>query len=295
VTLPEWEEGAVSDPLLGKLAMAREEGIRYCDESDRLRREADSLSGRLTLLREQLSGVDEDAVRRAFTENMQTVEGRIASGMDAQKLQTAKNQLEEYKEQLREAEGQYHAMETALAAKRAVSVSPTALADEISQLDERIEELTLQHEAYCLAMETMERASDRMRAGVLPKVVAQACASANRISGGKFEAIGIDQGLDMTFTRDGHTRGVEYLSEGTKDVAYISLRRALTGALFGDVRPPLIYDESFARVDEGRLRRVLTMLSSQTEEGMQSIVLTCRRLEAEIAGESGGANLIRLS
>ena len=90
------------------------------------------------------------------------------------------------------------------------------------------------------------------------------------------------------------TREVEYLSEGTKDIAYISLRRALSGALFGDTQPPLIYDESFARVDETRLSRVLKMLNATGKDGSQSILLTCRRLEAELAETCGGANVIRL-
>ena len=98
----------------------------------------------------------------------------------------------------------------------------------------------------------------------------------------------------MSFTRDGRTRGIEYLSEGTKDLAYISLRRALTQALFVRDCPPLIYDESFARVDEKRLSRILDMLSGVDGEDSQSIVLSCRRLEAELAMESGGASVIRL-
>ena len=185
-------------------------------------------------------------------------------------------------------------METRVVASRAGSASPGELAGRLAELDEQIETLTMRHEAYCLAMETLQRASDTMRAGVLPKVVAQACASANRISGGAFEAIGVDHGLAMTFTRNGMTREVEYLSEGTKDIAYISLRRALSGALFGDTQPPLIYDESFARVDETRLARVLRMLNASGGDGAQSIMLTCRRLEAELAENNGGANVIRL-
>ena len=93
---------------------------------------------------------------------------------------------------------------------------------------------------------------------------------------------------------DGQTREVEYLSEGTKDLSYISLRRALTGVLFGGAYPPLIYDESFSRLDETRLRRVLTLLSSREGSCHQSILLTCHKTEAAIAAEVGFANLIRL-
>lgn len=281
---------AVGEALVRSIKQAED----ICAEREEMQRSIDTLSGRLSVLREQLEGENEEEIRRIFAENLRTPEGKIASGLDAARLEEAKRALAELQNTLREEEARYHALETKVAASRAVSVSPVELAGRLARLDEQIETLTMRHEAYCLAMETLQRASDTMRAGVLPKVVAQACASANRISGGAFEAIGVDHGLSMTFTRNGMTREVEYLSEGTKDIAYISLRRALSGALFGETQPPLIYDESFARVDETRLSRVLRMLNATGGDGAQSILLTCRRLEAELAETAGGANVIRL-
>lgn len=276
------------------LTKARDAAASHCDAADALRRETDAFSGRLSVLQEQLAGEDEAAVRAAFQENMQTVEGRIASGIDAPRLEAARRQLENFKVSYEEALGRMHQLETGLAAARAVTVSPTEITQRISEMDAEIEELTRRHDAYCLAMDTLKNAADAMRASVLPKVVTEACASVNRLSGGAFDAVGVDQELSMTFTRGGQTRDVEFLSEGTKDMAYISLRRALTGVLFGGTRPPLIYDESFARVDENRLSRVLSLLSSPEDGTTQSILLTCRKLEADIADRMGGAHIIKL-
>ena len=279
---------------LASLDAAMAEATRICNETDAMQREADTLAGRLSLLEEQLRGQDETAIRRAFAENIRTVEGRIASTLDTARLDAARKELQTMQEERRASVERHHKLDTHLAASRAVQTSPTILAEEISRLDAQIEEMTEEHEACCLAIETMERASASMRAGILPQIVQQACASANRISDGRFEAIGIDHSLSMSFTRGGQTRGVEYLSEGTKDLAYISLRRALSRALFGKSCPPLIYDESFARVDEKRLGRILEMLNAPGADDTQSIVLSCRRLEAELASENGGAAVIRL-
>ena len=293
-TPDETDEDAYAAAATEALVQSAKAAEDICAEREEMQRAIDKLSGRLSVLQEQLQGENEEEIRRVFAENLCTPEGKIASGLDAARLEEAKQFLTELQNTLREEEEKHHNLETRVAASRAVSVSPVELAGRLSQLDEQINSLTMRHEAYCLAMETLQRASDTMRAGVLPKVVAQACASANRISGGAFEAIGVDHGLSMTFTRNGMTREVEYLSEGTKDIAYISLRRALSGALFGDTQPPLIYDESFARVDETRLSRVLKMLNATGKDGSQSILLTCRRLEAELAETCGGANVIRL-
>lgn len=276
------------------LAAAISNATARCDAADTLRREADAFSGRLAVLQEQLAGEDEAAVRAAFQQNMQTVEGRIASGIDAPRLEAARRQLENFKVSYEEALGRMHQLETGLAAARAVTVSPTEITAKIAEMDAEIKELTRRHDAYCMAIDTLKDAADAMRASVLPRVVTEACATVNRLSGGAFDAVGVDQQLSMTFTRGGQTRDVEFLSEGTKDVAYISLRRALTGVLFGGTRPPLIYDESFARVDENRLSRVLSLLSSPDGGTSQSILLTCRKLEADIADRMGGAHVVKL-
>ncbi|MBR2848070.1 MAG: AAA family ATPase [Clostridia bacterium] len=291
------EDEVDEDFITGALAaivVAREIGLRLSEQTEELRRETDTYYGRLCFLREHLQKEDEAAIREAFNRNMNTVEGRIASGIDAPRLEAAKEELEKLKEAFLEAGDRMHRLETGIAAARAVTVSPAEIADKISALDTEIEELSKRHEAYCLAIDTLKAASDSMRASVLPKIVSEACASVNRIAGGTFEAIGVDETLSMSFTRGGQTREVEYLSEGTKDLSYISLRRALTGVLFGGTYPPLIYDESFSRLDEARLRRVLALLSAKDGASHQSILLTCHKIEAEIAAEAGGANLIRL-
>lgn len=254
-----------------------------CEEREAFRRESDQLGGRLSLLEEQLAGEDETEIRRIFAENMNTVEGRIGSGMDAPRLHAAREELESEKNALHDAESRCHQLETRLAVSRAGNDSPAELRAKIDSLDEEIARLSERHEAYCLAIDTLNQASDHMRASVLPNVIRAAGESVNRISGNAFEAVGVDRGLDMTFTRDHNTHDAAYLSEGTKDIAYISLRRALSTVLFGGRIPPLVYDESFARIDEVRLARILELLSAEGEKGAQSIILSCRKLEAELA------------
>ncbi len=293
-TEPEAEEAFITGALAA-IVIAQDEAERHCAALDALRSEADALRGRLSVLEEQLSGEDEATVREAFAKNMQTTEGRIASGIDAPRLEAARAELERLKRAYADAQQEMHRLNASIAAARAVTVSPAQIADKISSLDTEIEELTKRHEAYCLAIDMLKGASESMRASVLPRVVSEACASANRFAGGSFDAIGVDEALSMNFTRGGQTREVEYLSEGTKDIAYVSLRRALTGVLFDSVRPPLIYDESFARVDETRLGRILALLASSEEHASQSILLSCHKREANIAEKLGNVNIVYLS
>ncbi len=288
-------EATLTADALAALAAAVEKTQMQCAAVDALRREADALRGRLSVLEEQLIGEDETTVRESFAKNMQTAEGRIASGIDQPRLEQARAVLEKTKEEHAAAQKRLHSLETGIAAARAVAESPEEIRRRIAVLDEEIEELAKRHEAYCLTIDMLKSASESMRAGVLPRIVREACASANRFAGGSFDAIGVDESLSMNFTRGGQTREVEYLSEGTKDIAYISLRRALTGVLFNGVHPPLIYDESFAHVDETRLERILALLAAGEGNGAQSLLLSCHKREAAIAEKIGNVNIIRLA
>jgi len=100
-------------------------------------------------------------------------------------------------------------------------------------------------------------------------------------SGGKYKSIAVASGLSLSY--DAGTgaltrHGIEFMSAGTQDIAYISLRLALVNLLFRKGNPPLIFDESFARLDEGRLRNVLRLLE-KAAEGTQIIILTAQPRE----------------
>jgi uncharacterized protein YhaN len=60
--------------------------------------------------------------------------------------------------------------------------------------------------------------------------------------------------------------------------------------LFAGDPPPAVFDESFARIDARRLKKILTVLAS--DDANQSIVFTCRTLEGESAPQA--ANCIKL-
>ena len=192
---------------------------------------------------------------------------------------------------MREAEQQYHEKKTAFAVSQARGDDADDLRAEIARMDHQISALSDRHAACCLAIETLTQASEAMRASVLPNVIREAGENVNRISSGAFDGIGVEHDLTVNFTRGTQTKNAEYLSAGTKDIAYISLRRAMSTVLFGGECPPLIYDESLSRIDETRLARILHMLREAGKDGAQSIVLSCRSAEQRMAD---GAHLIRM-
>ena len=97
----------------------------------------------------------------------------------------------------------------------------------------------------------------------------------------------MSDGLEMTYTfeEDGtyHTKSIDYVSSGTKDVAYVSLRLALA-EMFSRTgqRLPVVFDEAFARLDDDRLTRMLGIAEAYAKDGGQAVILTSHKREGNI-------------
>ena len=183
-------------------------------------------------------------------------------------------------------------LEKKLGALCAVAVSPSDIAEKINTIDAELNELTAKYSGIALAIETITKAGENLRASLLPRIVGEAGALLGAFTGGKYTGIGVDRNFQMSYSPAGYTRESDYMSAGTRDAAYLSLRSALMKVLFHKDTPMAIYDESFARIDESRLARLLAILSAAGEEGMQSLVFTCRSIEGHASGE--GVPVIKL-
>ena len=72
-------------------------------------------------------------------------------------------------------------------------------------------------------------------------------------------------------------RDAGFLSAGTLDAAYISLRIALCRFLYKE-NPTLIFDDAFANMDDERLRNALDFLVELSED-FQIVILSCHDRE----------------
>ena len=103
-------------------------------------------------------------------------------------------------------------------------------------------------------------------------------------TGGKYGELGVSDSFDITYSGEGMTHPADTLSSGTQDMAYVSLRLALVKLLFPD-KTTVFFDDTFARVDNGRLIRVMKTLSTLEN---QCVLFTCRDREGKCAEIFGG-------
>ena len=134
-------------------------------------------------------------------------------------------------------------------------------------------------------MKSIESASENLRAEISPRLGEYATAMMGVMTDKKYTDFDVSDGLAVTFTApDGEQKSVDFLSGGTRDLAYIAVRLALVDMLYTE-RPPLVFDESFAHQDNVRAKAMMKALVKLANEGSQSFIFTCRNREGMLATE----------
>lgn len=187
-----------------------------------------------------------------------------------------------------------HQIEVELSALRAVSTDPTAIAEEIAVLDGEIEALTRKWSAYMLAIETLNTASGKLREGISPKLAKNAGKLFSAMTNGKYDTVGVDTDFGLSFSDGAMMHEASFLSAGTGDLAYICLRMALIELLYKRSVPPFLFDESFSRMDDERMAKVLMLISKYAQKDYQSILFTCHSREKNIMQEIGNYHTLSI-
>jgi uncharacterized protein YhaN len=111
---------------------------------------------------------------------------------------------------------------------------------------------------------------------------------------GKYESIGLDTDFELSFSDGTMMRDAACLSAGTSDLAYICLRMALIELLYKRSVPPFLFDESFARMDDSRMEKVLTLIHKYAQRSYQSILFTCHSREKTAMQTIGAHQIVTL-
>ena len=162
---------------------------------------------------------------------------------------------------------------------------PSQYYSRINALAERREDMQQKHKAYFIALRAISNATENLRAEISPRLGEFATQIMEIMTDRKYSSFSVSDGLEVTFSgADGEGRSIDFLSGGTRDMAYIAVRAALIDMLYGE-KPPICFDESFAHQDNVRARAMMKAINYLAGEGYQSFVFTCRGREAALATE----------
>ena len=189
-----------------------------------------------------------------------------------------------------------YSVENELSMLKGRSGDPGEYYSRISSIAERRSELQDKHKAYYIAYKAIEGASDSLRAEMSPRLGEYATRMMEIMTDKKYTAFDVSDGIAVSFEApDGKERSVDFLSGGTRDLAYIAVRAALIDMLYRE-KPPVCFDESFAHQDNLRAKAMMRAVAKLADEGCQSFIFTCRAREGALASELvSGAGVFKLS
>ncbi len=268
----------LSDNVFDVLERARAAAKETADLRRGLTSGLEGAKGRLSAILEDIGDEERGEAARAEREALAAAHADRVMAMsrdDYNRAVRERDFAESTAKALKEREG---AIEKELAALSAAGKTPSEIAGRITVIDRETSELTKRHAALVEALAALERAGGKMRADVMPAVTERAAGIMERVTRGKYGTLSSDEGFDLTVRAGGERRSVDFLSDGTQDVSYVSFRAALVGVLYGGEVPPMIFDECFARLDDARLSEMMKVLKDG--DMPQSVVFTCRPEEA---------------
>ena len=175
-------------------------------------------------------------------------------------------------------------LKSEIAALGASVTDPADVADELFRLEKELSEARKRLDAIELAIEMMDKAANDIRGNAFPSISGRAGELFSKFTGGKYRSLFFDKDFAVRVLgeKDTETRNVGFLSSGAIDTAYIALRVALAEYLCKD-KPTLVFDDSFAKIDDERLGNILNVLATLSSE-YQIVILTCHKREETILG-----------
>lgn len=127
------------------------------------------------------------------------------------------------------------------------------------------------------AKEALSKAFEQLQMDYSPKLNSEACKILKYITGGKYIGFMVDENYQITVRDDNNALLTsEYLSSGTFDQIYFSLRMALV-ELIGE-NMPVILDDAFTLYDDERLKKAVEYLDTIDN---QVILFSCQSREWE--------------
>ena len=171
--------------------------------------------------------------------------------------------------------------EVALAA---TAQDPSAQEGELSSLRTEYRLAKRRLTALEMALSAMEEATRTLGEGLVPQICERASEHLSALTGGAYQKIYAGADLAVSLDSDKGPLPLSHFSAGCRDAAHLSLRLGLLDTLSGE-RLPLLFDEAFSRLDDGRARGLLQLLLEYCHAGGQCLLFTCHSREGNFLAD----------
>lgn len=303
-SIKELLKGADEYALLKVKAKAVEDRLtslnrRYSDEAANNRRLSDSVGSRVNEFMPESKDGYSESIRKIYSAASEigsckaewmhaaNIYKKLSENVDVEELAELAARAVEPKRPRKEAERELAFAQSRLRALNeavtelekqcaylnAQSESPAVISGSLEVAERKLDEANLQYRALSLAMEVLEDSCNFMKSTVSPKLAELTGEYLDIASGGKYSSVGLTANLEMSYDDNGMEHNTDYLSDGARDTAYLSMRFALTELIYDNERPFMLLDDSFCHLDDVRLRQMLHLIANLSET--QQIFLLC--------------------
>jgi len=196
--------------------------------------------------------------------------------------------LKQYKDEAVSLDQRISELDRTIAAKSAQAKEKYRHQPNVSQLDESLEALGVsleqyrqEYEALQLAQEVLTEAFAEMQRSFGPLVNESTARIFSRLTQGKYRQVRVNRDFDIAVEEPNHNslREWGYLSGGTVDQVYLSLRLAIADLITKNQEPlPLFLDDVFTQYDDDRAHQGLEFLqeyATEKDRPNQVVLFTC--------------------
>lgn len=163
---------------------------------------------------------------------------------------------------------------------------PMALGSEHAQLLEQRDALERQYSAIALAIETLGRADSELQSRFSPQLAQKAADYMDYLTDGRYDELVLARDLSAKARSadDPTPRDTAYLSAGTADLLYLSVRLALCELTCPADDPcPLVLDDTLVNFDDARAKRARALFR-EIAQHRQVILFTCHERDCPAQG-----------
>lgn len=163
---------------------------------------------------------------------------------------------------------------------------PMALKSEHAQLLEQRAALERQYAAIALAIETLGRADSELQSRFSPQLAQKAADYMDYLTDGRYDELVLARDLSAKARSadDPTPRDTAYLSAGTADLLYLSVRLALCELTCPADDPcPLVLDDTLVNFDDARAKRARALFR-EIAQHRQVILFTCHERDCPAQG-----------
>lgn len=170
------------------------------------------------------------------------------------------------------------------------AVDPENIQREIAELSAKLEDQKKFFDAASLAAEVLKDSYAEVHSGYGSALEKRTLEIFSQLTGGRYSSMNVSDTMQLETEATGSfgTRSIEYLSSGTVDQAYLSLRLAVCELMSEDgERLPVMLDDALSQYDDTRAKTALAFLKEYSQD-TQIVLFTCHNSIYQ-AGEDIGA------